>query len=556
MTDMSMGNRRNVVLVLILLLTLMLSACGTSGEAPNGTAGETSNNENTEPDKEAKPAEESGFHPTGYPIVDEKITLRFAAAKGSVSKDFDGLPFFEMVEKETNVHIEWSMNPDSSWNEKKNLLFASGELPDAFYGHHILSTDEVLRYGTQGMFVPLEQLIEQYAPNLTAIFEKNPQFKKEITAPDGHIYALPTIDEEYPDSRDALFINKKWLDQLKLPIPETTEQFYETLKAFKENDMNGNGKPDEIPFTFHHHQNYGIYSFFGSFGLTDTPDHIVMRGDKAVFSAVQPEYKEALQYFHRLFKEGLIDVESLTHDKNVYFSKIKSKDNIVGAFSGWDTLDVFGSDPHDFVLLHPLKGPEGHRLWNRYPSGVLSKGAFAITSANKYPEITMRWIDYSYDPMIGLQAVEGPVGINLKVNPDGTIENTPAPEGMTSNEFRHSTAPASKSVFIRTKEIQAKRIRVEGGPGALTKKDIDELYQPYLVENIYPSLFFTEEENEERMKYFTDIDAYVKKKHASWIMQGNVENEWDEYVNTMNRMGLENMMKIYQAAYDRFKAGE
>lgn len=538
---MNVQKRYGVAVGLLAAGALVLSACSGGGAGGDKAAGDAG--------KQASSNLPAGFNETGYPIVKDKITLKFAAAKGSVSKDFDGLPFFQQYEDETNVHIEWSLNPDTNWNEKKNLIFASGDLPDAFYGHHILTPEEVLKYGTQGLLIPLEDLIEKYAPNLKKVFEANPSFKQEMTAPDGHIYALPTIDEGYPDSRDALFINRKWLEKLGLQPPKTTEEFYNVLKAFKENDMNGNGKADEIPFSFQDHPNYGIYSFFGAFGLPDRQNHINLENGKVQFSAVQPSYRKAIEYLHKLYAEGLIDVEALTHDKNVYFSKIKASQ--VGVFIGWDHYDVFGTTPNDYDVLLPLKGPDGFQLWNRYPVGLLSKGAFAITSVNEYPEVTMRWIDRSYDPMIGLQAVEGPFGINLNLRPDGKIESIPGPNGMNENEFRHSTAPASKSVFIRTKELNEKRVR-QTVEGSLSKSEIDAMYKPYLVKDIYPELFYTEEENEERLRYFTDIDAYVKKMRAQWIYKGNIENEWDEYINTLNRMGLDKMVAVYQSAYDRF----
>lgn len=531
--------------LILLVFVVILSACSSSN---NKNAPSPSSNSSAAP-KDNEATENSNFNPTGYPIVNDKVTLNFVGAKGAVSKDFDGLPFFDMVEKETNVHINWQLSPDTSWAEKKNLIFASGELPDAFYGHTLLANTDVLKYGSQGLLIPLEDLIDKYAPNIKKIFEQYPEYKKELTAPDGHIYSLPSIDAAYPDSRDALFINKKWLDQLGLDIPTTTDEFYNVLKAFKENDMNNNGKADEIPFSYNHHQNEGIYSFFGAFGLTDVVDHIVMRGDTVLYSAVQPEYKEAITYFNKLYSEGLIDEESLTHDTNVYFSKIKNPEVTVGAFSAWYTEHIFGAEPHDYVLMLPLKGPEGHQLWNRYSVGILSKGAFAITSANKHPEITMRWIDYSYDPLIGRQAVDGMFGINLQLNDDGTIISLDPPAGMNANEFRHSTTAGSKSVFYRSLDTAITSVPV---PGNVPKSEIDKLYQPYLVENIYPQLFFTAEEDDQRIKYFTDIDAYASKMAASWMLRGGIEKEWDAYVETLNNMGLEAMMDIYQTAYDRY----
>lgn len=71
-----------------------------------------------------------------------------------------------------------------------------------------------------------------------------------VTNPDGHIYTLPGKKPLRPKGCDTPFINKAWLDRLGLEIPTTVDEWYEVLKAFKEQDANGNGDPnDEIPLT-------------------------------------------------------------------------------------------------------------------------------------------------------------------------------------------------------------------------------------------------------------------------------------------------------------------
>ena len=50
-----------------------------------------------------------------------------------IIKTLADLEFFQKLEQETGVHIEWNMSSEDGWKEKKGLLFA-GELPDAFYG--------------------------------------------------------------------------------------------------------------------------------------------------------------------------------------------------------------------------------------------------------------------------------------------------------------------------------------------------------------------------------------------------------------------------------------
>ena len=92
---------------------------------------------------------------------------------------------------------------------------------------------DVIKYASQGMLIPLEDMIDEYMPNLKKILDENPQYRKQITAPDGHIYSLPTINELNPTTHDKWFINKTWLDNLGLEVPTTKEELEQVLLAFK-----------------------------------------------------------------------------------------------------------------------------------------------------------------------------------------------------------------------------------------------------------------------------------------------------------------------------------
>ena len=105
----------------------------------------------------------------------------------------------------------------------------------------------ILDYGTQGVLVPLEDMIPTYAPNVALLMQQKPAFKSLITAPDGHIYALATgAAAPWSDISWHLHINNDWLERLGLEMPTTTDEFYEVLLAFKNSDPNGNGDADEI----------------------------------------------------------------------------------------------------------------------------------------------------------------------------------------------------------------------------------------------------------------------------------------------------------------------
>ena len=77
----------------------------------------------------------------------------------------------------------------ADWTDKKSVLIASGDLPDASLGSNAFNDAEIAQ--NQSLFIPLEDLIKENMPNLTKAMEKEPKLKAMITSPDGHIYSLP-----------------------------------------------------------------------------------------------------------------------------------------------------------------------------------------------------------------------------------------------------------------------------------------------------------------------------------------------------------------------------
>ncbi|KRF43675.1 extracellular solute-binding protein [Paenibacillus sp. Soil787] len=531
-----------VTIGMTIAMAVVLTGCGGGKDTP------------AESGKKSE-AVSANVNATGFPIAKEKITLNIAGFKPPSGKDLNDYKIYQDIEAKTNIHINWNLTPGSAWQEKKNLLFAGGELPDAFYAHGILNEEtDIVKYGSQGVLIPLEGLIDKYAPNVKKLLQDNPTYKKQLTAPDGHIYSLPTINESYPRTKSTMFINKKWLDELKLPMPTTTDELYKTLKAFKENDLGGKNKKDQIPLSFINNPSYpnnDVNAFFGAFGRIDRDmhkagnNHLSVENDKVIYTAVQPAFKEAIQYFNKLFAEGLADPESFTQDSKVLTSK--TTNGIVGVAFDWNPNN------QDYVSLPPLKGPNGKDpVWADYASSILARGSFAITKVNKHPEATIRWIDYIYTPVASLQLSNGVIGSDaLKERPDGKYDISTLPAGANEDEFRKAPA-GSYSVWAVTKAVDDLKVIVPSGKR--TKVDVDNVYGKYLIDNAFPKTYLTAEESDQISRYLTDIDSYVSKMYAKWMMSGGIENEWDDYVKKLNDMGLDKMMKIYQQVYDRYKA--
>lgn len=518
------------------ILALALTSC----TAPDETSGDDRSSE-------------YGFNETGLPIVDETLTLAIAGEKASLAPDYNEMELVQQWEEDTNIAIEWNMLAPEVYLDKRNLLLASNDLPDAFLNSKF-TDDELVRYGTDGTLIPLEGLIEQHAPNLQAIFEERPELKAAVTASDGHIYALPNAEELGLAAVPFFWsINKSWLDALGLDVPTTVDEYHDALVAFKTQDPNGNGKADEIPLSFiNNWWCADIGDLFAALGgIADNADHRIVRDGEVIYTGADERYRDAIATLHEWYEEGLIDPESFTQDDKAYLAKGKTETPVLGSYVWWETAEVVGTDRADeYVLLPVLEGVEG-QLVGRSNYADFGRNAFAITSANEFPSATMRWVDELYEPVMAAQASYGPVGETLVENADGVLEQAELPEGVNAGELRQKVALGAGAPHVLTREHFETVVLPE--PRALERLlDLEEHYLPYAEPENYPSVFFSVEELEEISSIEADIKALVEQKRAQWITSGGVEGEWDAYVSQLESMGLERLVEIWQAGYDRF----
>lgn len=129
----------------------------------------------------------------------------------------DQLWMWQKYEEISGIKVEFEELAGAAVTERKNVMLGSNDLPDAFY-RIAFGTDELMKYGKQGLFIPLEELIEEHAPNLRKLLNENPDIKGAITMSDGHIYALPYVDFSKAFNSVRLYINKSWLDEAGLDV--------------------------------------------------------------------------------------------------------------------------------------------------------------------------------------------------------------------------------------------------------------------------------------------------------------------------------------------------
>jgi putative aldouronate transport system substrate-binding protein len=491
--------------------------------------------------------------------TDGKVTLKILTQSSPLaSADPNDKLINKRLEEKTGIHIDWKNYTNDVFIEKRNLAVASGDLPDAIFDA-AYSDYDLLKLAKNGVIVPVEDLIEQHMPNLKKVLEQAPQYKAMMTAPDGHMYSFPWIEELGADKEsihsvdDLPWINVEWLKTLGLEMPKTTEELKQVLIAFKTKDPNGNGEADEIPMSFINKPGGEDLAFlFGSFGLGENWDHTVVTDDgKVVFTAAEDGYKEAVKYINELYKEDLIDIEAYTQDWNTYLSK--GKDNRYGMYFTWDKANITGmNDTYD--LMPALAGPDGQVNVTRTNGMGFDRGRMVITSKNTKLEDTAKWIDQLYDPLQSVQNNWGTYG-------DETQQNIFELDA-SKNMLKHLPLEGAAPVELRQKTSIAGPLAIlDGYYGTVTTKPDDAAWRLNLLKevmvpdmlatNIFPKVFFSIDELDRISTIETDLFAYVLRMRTEWYQNGKADAEWADYLKELDRLGLQEWLQIKQAGYDR-----
>ncbi|SFA77519.1 putative aldouronate transport system substrate-binding protein [Cohnella sp. OV330] len=490
----------------------------------------------------------------GFPIVSEPLTLTLMAPDTG-DQDWTKMKVLDIMAEQSNIKLDFRNAPKDSFDTKKNLVFASGDYPDMFYAAG-LTTAEQINYGEQGILIPLETLIDEYAPNFKKVLEDNPEVRKSITAPDGHIYALPVIEMSQHWYRNPIWYNGDFLKALNIKkLPTTTDELYTYLKRVKTEDPNGNGKADEIPLTASNARDVNLRDIrnwlLGSFGVYE--DTIYVDDNKTVhYTPLEEGFKQYLTFMNKLWNEELLDHESFSQTDEQ--KKAKVQNNQVGMFANWNAYMSLGGEPStDDPMYAPVKSDMVDKPAIAANAGI-TPGAFAISSTNPSPEASMRWVDYLYSYEGALLFNKGPEGILWKYTDEATRtkEYLPIPDGGTDREKYRSTLTPNYGIpapTINTDDIEK---GLKGDFEIWVAKETQTKLLDQGARPPFPTLFLTSEEQTQVNSLTSDLNTYVNQMEAKFITGAEPLSNWDKYVDTLKKMGAEKMAKIYQGAYDRW----
>lgn len=603
------------VISILLSLTMvagLLSGCGGGGSdtGSSSDSGSSTPSENVEDIQEAvdsaASAEDTGLTPEEQEAVDAGIIAldgslpiikdpaAFEEKYGKISMLFINsadrvVPVGElaMVQKwaeDTGVEFDWQSIPNEGAQEKINLMLASGEdLPDAFWNFGDgKSGNIVVQYADQDVFLPTEGLINDYMPNLKKILDDNPNYRAEITAPNGHTYGFPYIEEMYGLvlTGGPLLINKTWLDQVGKEVPTTVDEWVDCLKAFRDGgDLNGNGEADEIPMAtwFGATDSFGSYNMFyrftGTFGCADSycggnayADHLRLIDGKVTFTAMDEAFRKTAEFFNMLYNENLIWNGSFEADESASYKTSLIKEDVarIGCFGTWTDQEITNLDVHDeYVPLPRLEGEAGKMGFANNYSELQDSSDTAITTTCKFPHVIARFVDYMVgDPAISIQSNWGAEGYNYKLDENGILR-TPLDEqgryvaqqeGADYADFgkaRTNSTTARGSMIVLNEYYETVAGYAYDAVQLLEWQRVngkDEVLEEY---DTIPRVMMTVEELTRLAQIQPTVSDIVDRYINTWVTSGVTDDNWNAYLGELEAAGVNDVVSIYQTAVDR-----
>ena len=510
-----------------------------------------------------------------FPLKEKTTLTGMISYPANTESNPNNRTIFKRLQEKTNVEIEWTAIQSDQWADKIALNMANPKSLTDFVFSAGFGDSDLLKYAKQGVIIPLEDYIDAYMPNLSAVFEKYPEYKTMCTDTEGHIWALPWI-EQLGSEKTAIqtvgnmsFINKKWLDFLGLEIPTTVDEFEQVLIAFRDHaselqaefNIDGSIIPMSCIVNDGDQDPSIIINGFGEgYGDADKGRHIAVTDDlKVICSATQQGYKDGITWLHSLYEEGLIDPEAFTQEWSTYVSKGKS--GRYGVCFSWDVANI--DNLQDWVPLPALTADTRNITPQNgsFTSGF-DRGRCVVTAVAQNPALVCAWLDQMYDPFQSPQNNWGTYGENDEFDIFELGENANGEEML-----KH--APLGDASPVEVREAEA-----VGGPLAV----LDEYYDVYVTcpddaqyrldwikdyftpdmntKYVYPNVFMSREDTQELSNLQADIQKTINAKKSDWIMNGFTDADWDKYLEELDAYGLQKYLDLFQKYLDNFYADQ
>jgi putative aldouronate transport system substrate-binding protein len=493
-----------------------------------------------------------------------------------VMKSFSEHPGWREVQKRLNIEIDFRSPAAGNETEQFNLMVASRDFTDIIVYGWLNVPGGPAGYIRDDVIIPLNDVIDKWAPDLKNTFKKFPIAKREATLDDGTLYVFPQLYSNAslaswygPIFRRDLLERVPGLDASQFPNSmETLEEWEKILLTVKNSGLKSDSGHDIIPLSFSFDGNYHNSGLIiGAWGIST---RFTQENGIPVYGPVDPRYREYLTLMKRWYDLGILDREFAANVTRVMQEKIL--DNRVFATAG-----SMGSYVTNFTELARPRNPAFTFNTTKYP--VLKKGeqpalgfrtfdfagsGAAISTACKNIESAARLLNYDYSD-------EGYILMNFGIEGETFNWDTGIPYTTDLIVGTHRGYPRYTDLIVNNPNFSrdttgSAYIRggnyygVKSGEYLEQRDSLPEqngpngraLWMASLNKIKVPAVTPTQEESAEFSRIMNGINTYVDEMTVKFIMGVEPLSKFDEFVATQKRMGIDRALEIMRDQIDRY----
>ncbi|MBQ8232182.1 MAG: extracellular solute-binding protein [Lachnospiraceae bacterium] len=569
------------------MLAAAMTGCGNSNE---GTSQESKSTEQTTSGtsaSESSKAESSQAADSGAEAFDPKsitdgVKLTIAVKDSLQIADYNTNFTTLSIEEALGVDLEFIPYASADYETKMNVMVMSGdELPDIIFN----PGDQYLSWANEGAIISLNEYYENpdMSANFLAACEKMgtdvyPMMKNA----DGLAYYVPYYVENYNNSVNTkLWVYEPWLEAIGKDVPQTTEEFYEVCKLIVGNDLNGNGKNDEVALTGFGFSTGGNNGWFqclmSAYIYAHGTNFLVAEDGQLKFAYTTDEWKEGLKYIKKFFDEGLIPVETLTQDNAQYEAVWKSSEMQLFSFAFYNMGGTDMERKANYIHIPALEGPEGVKN-AKYKPATPKVGA-VITADCENPEAAFLVCDYLCSEEMSITGRYGKRGENWDYWDEAKVDD----------KSKYAAAfPGYDNFFIAyddagffSSQAQQNVSYIQNGPGMLgayvlnaqaflttattEEEQLAVKFQnrvntaimdcmKYGPDEVVSNLPMTADETQKASDIKASLDTYFYEITSQFLIgEKDIDSEWNNYLAELEKIGYKELLAAYQTAYDRTK---
>lgn len=506
---------------------------------------------------------DDNFNASGYPIAKEPVTYTALVSNAAhYADDWNNYTTQQYLNDYTNVHFDFQYISSTDWDTQINLRLVSGDIPDTILTP--LSTDQLQTYGEEGgMFLNYADYIDEYMPNMKAAFEKYPDMASLGTMLNGGIYSLTKNVWTY-NVASPMYYRGDMMAEMGAEIPKTIDEFYALLVAAKEFYSNVEGfYPIQSEAFWLHHNLFPAFGDGWQVGRTNqAATGYGDNGDgKVTFNYTTDQWRHYLEFFNKIYKEGLIDPEIFTLDAQAVNAKIKAGQCLFIGNAGTQlTGEHYASGKVETKVLPPLVS-EYTDEQKVLGISTVSLAGRVINANCKNPEYLLRYYDMffteiaeAFDGICGITSWLGVKGTDWDITEDGQNYFRIVPQdtkGLSEEEYKNKYVVSSDYLGLVVLDV----FPINNPTQEMKGYESAASYYPFMKYRMLDGNFkYTEEENSRLSSLTADITTYVDTVSAQF-MSGALElndANWENYVNTVKAMGIDEVLEIKQIGYDRW----